>query len=96
MSTRCIRVCAMWTGRWGRKNPEATSLEVEDWMVWCVGMEQMSRHPHMCRFCPLASVLRWRRRCFTQSLFQSCEVWRVLTTTSDVGNVTLGQGVPDH
>ena len=31
----------------------------------------------------------------TQSLSQGCGVWRVLTTT-DKGNVTQGQGVPDH
>ena len=34
--------------------------------------------------------------CFTQSLSQDSEVWRVLNTTSDVANAIQGQGVPDH
>ena len=34
--------------------------------------------------------------CFAQSLSHDCEIWRVLPTTSDVGNATQGPGVPDH
>ena len=34
--------------------------------------------------------------CFTRSLSQDPQHWRVLTTTSDVGQVTQGQGVPGH
>ena len=46
--------------------------------------------PHKCCFCPLASRPRRRRQCFTQSLSQDSGVRRVLTTTSDVGNVPRG------
>ena len=43
----------------------------------------------------LSSQVRHRRRhCFTQSPSQNRAVWRVFTTTNDVGNVTQGQGGP--
>ena len=51
---------------------------------------------HTFCFCPLASFPRHHWQCFVQSLPHNRETWRVLATTSDVGNVTQGPGVPDH
>ena len=48
--------------------------------------------PSAHKFLPLGVSPMLAQKCFTFS--HSHEVWRVLTTT-DVGNVTQGQGVPD-
>ena len=49
---------------------------------------------------PLASLPCWSPACFTRCLSQDSESWRVLTTTSDVGNggprviISLGTPIP--
>ena len=51
---------------------------------------------HKCCFCLLAPLPRRCRQCFTFSHSHESEAWRLLTTTSDVINVTQGQGVLDR
>ena len=50
------------------------------------------RQSSLCSQALLRSLPRRRRHCFAFSQSHGGEVWRVLTTTNGVGNVTRGEG----
>ena len=79
-----FRVCALvWVFR--RKLRTVVHRRWGTVLGGCMGDSGPS--DHMC--CPMASLPRGRRRCFTQSRSYNSEFRRLSTT--DVGNVTQGQ-----